>query len=243
MSDVAIRAKATKAVPRDYVIPGAQELLPKTVRASMDGTAAVSAWYPCFQVLDPGGNVMSEAVSSSSIAAGASADVTWFPGLARNISGSTVAVVGARIEATSTQNISNTTNTDLNYQTVDFDTGGFANLGSDARKLTVPTTGLYLVMAEVFWAYNNAGRRLAAITHNGFYSALSPAVADDSRTAIWPPVGGDGFGNPHTTNLICGLVHANAGDFFASGCVQNSGSTIVVNGNTTAYLAVILMGT
>lgn len=82
MADVAIRAAAVASVPRDYTIPGAQEILPKSVSASMDGSGASASWYPCLQVLDPGGNVMFSAVAFSPIAAGASADVSWFPHLA-----------------------------------------------------------------------------------------------------------------------------------------------------------------
>ena len=82
MSDVAIRASASAAVPRDYTIPGAQELLPKSVRAVLDGTSAGSSWYPCLQFLEPGGNVMVNAVSTTAVAAGASADVSWFPHVA-----------------------------------------------------------------------------------------------------------------------------------------------------------------
>lgn len=79
MSDISIRAPATAAVPQDYTVPGAQEILPKSVSADMNGAAAASAWYPCLQLVDPGGNVMSSAIPTSTIAAGASASVTWFP--------------------------------------------------------------------------------------------------------------------------------------------------------------------
>jgi len=79
--DIAIRASATASVPRDYLIPGAQEILPKLVSASMDGTSATAPWYPCLQVVSPGGNVMGTALPKTSVAAGASADVSWFPHL------------------------------------------------------------------------------------------------------------------------------------------------------------------
>lgn len=82
MSDVAIRAQASAAIPRDYQIPGAQELLPKSVAAHLDGTSTTGVWYPCLQVVDPGGNIMFSAISSTSVAAGASADVSWFPHVA-----------------------------------------------------------------------------------------------------------------------------------------------------------------
>ena len=81
MADVAVRSSATTAVPDDYKIPGAQELLPRSVRAHMDGSSTTSAWFPCLQVLDPAGNVLVDCVSQLSVAAGVSADVSWFPGL------------------------------------------------------------------------------------------------------------------------------------------------------------------
>ena len=79
MADVAIRQTAVTAVPLDYTLTGAQELAPKAVSASLDGTSAGSSWFPCLEVLDPAGNVMFTAIASTSLAAGVSADVTWFP--------------------------------------------------------------------------------------------------------------------------------------------------------------------
>ena len=81
MADIAIRATATAAAPRDYTIPGAQEILPKAITATYDGTGAAGQFFPCLEVLDPGGNVMVAAVGSAAMSPGASADVSWFPGL------------------------------------------------------------------------------------------------------------------------------------------------------------------
>lgn len=86
MADVAIRATSTSAAPKDYLVPGAQEILPKQVHGSMDGSGAGSSWYPCLQFVDPGGNVMGSAISQVVVAAGASADVTWFPHLTQGAS-------------------------------------------------------------------------------------------------------------------------------------------------------------
>lgn len=94
MSDVAIRAQATAAAPQDYLIPGAQEILPKSVNAHMDGTSASGTWYPCLQVLDPAGNVMFSAISSVALAVGGTADVSWFPHLApQTATGQTTGVI------------------------------------------------------------------------------------------------------------------------------------------------------
>lgn len=84
MADVSIRSTAVTAAPMDYKIPGAQEIAPKSVTASMDGTSASGQWFPCLQLVDPAGNVMFSAIASSPLAAGVSADVSWFPHIAPN---------------------------------------------------------------------------------------------------------------------------------------------------------------
>ena len=81
MADIAIRASAVANAPRDYTIPGAQEILPKAVTATYDATGAAAQYFPCFQVLDPGGNVMFSAVGQTALSPGGTADVSWFPGL------------------------------------------------------------------------------------------------------------------------------------------------------------------
>lgn len=72
-------------VPFDVPVPQGGELLPKVVRATIDGSGAGAAFYAAVQVLDPNNNVKGTYVSPQ-IAAGASADVTWFRGLAQQAS-------------------------------------------------------------------------------------------------------------------------------------------------------------
>jgi hypothetical protein len=79
--DLPIVIPDTAAVPKDYTLSGTQELALKTVRALIDGSGAGSAFLPTLQLLDPNGHVMWEGATSSTVAAGASADVSWFPGL------------------------------------------------------------------------------------------------------------------------------------------------------------------
>lgn len=133
MADVAVRASASSSVPRDYTIPGAQELLPKSVSADMDGSAAASQWFPCLQVLDPGGNVMFSALLPS-VAAGGSANVSWFPGaeLEEGVQESTTGVI-------------------LDQFLVDSKTSGET---SGSVVLTSGTS--YVVTAQGTWSYWNA---------------------------------------------------------------------------------------
>src|SRR6478736_1848166 len=81
MPDIPIVLPDTAAAPKDYTLSGSQNLLLKTVRALIDGSGAGTAFLPTLQMLDQNGHVMWEGPTSSTVAAGASADVSWFRGL------------------------------------------------------------------------------------------------------------------------------------------------------------------
>src|SRR5215475_3847449 len=116
MPDQVLTRDGPVSVPLDYVVPNSGELIPLMVRATVDGSSAAVAFYAVVQVIAPSGRVMGTAITSS-IAAGASADVTWFPGGGIGLSaGSAQSLKGARIQATSGQSITNATNVDLHYQ-------------------------------------------------------------------------------------------------------------------------------
>jgi hypothetical protein len=82
MADVAILASQVQATPAGYTIPGGQEILIKSIEASFDGSGATGAYVPVLQVVAPGGGgtVVGEYPLGQDLAAGASADITWFPG-------------------------------------------------------------------------------------------------------------------------------------------------------------------
>lgn len=77
--DVPIVRPTITAAPKDYEIPAAQEIAPLAVRAFVDGTGAGAPFRPALQLISPGGQVMWTAEVSDDVAAGASADVSWFP--------------------------------------------------------------------------------------------------------------------------------------------------------------------
>lgn len=79
MSDAVIRADAIQAAPAGYTVPGAQEILVKSVRAVVDGSGAGTAFLPTLQLIDPSGNVVWQSPTDTGVAAGGSADVSWFP--------------------------------------------------------------------------------------------------------------------------------------------------------------------
>lgn len=87
MADLPIVIPDTAVAPKDYTLTGGQELQLKSVRALIDGTGAATSFRPTLQLLDPNGHVMWEGASFDAVAAGGSADVSWFPGVTAASSG------------------------------------------------------------------------------------------------------------------------------------------------------------
>lgn len=72
-------------------MPGAQEILPKAVRAVIDGTNAAGTFIPALQLLDPAGDVMWTALDRNlQLAPGVTTSVSWFP----RVVGQTVSLGG-----------------------------------------------------------------------------------------------------------------------------------------------------
>jgi hypothetical protein len=81
MTDVAILASQVQATPNGYTVRGGQEIQVKSVRASYDGSGAGGSFVPVLQLVAPGGVIVSEWPFGSALSAGATADLSWFPGV------------------------------------------------------------------------------------------------------------------------------------------------------------------
>src|SRR5215469_13119755 len=91
MPDISILQSAAATVPTGYTVAGSQEIVLKGVTASYDGTGAGSAFIPAVQIIDPSGHVVGTYTLGQSLAAGASADISWFPGVGGQTGSSPVA--------------------------------------------------------------------------------------------------------------------------------------------------------
>jgi hypothetical protein len=80
--DTQIHPTGTENVPADYLIQKSAEILLKGVYASFDGSGAGGDFLPLLRIISNAGSVVLEAVSDTTVAAGGSADVSWFPHLA-----------------------------------------------------------------------------------------------------------------------------------------------------------------
>lgn len=67
------------AVPLEYTVPASGELLPLSIRATVDGSSSGQSFYAVVQLIAPSGRNLGNYITTP-IAAGVSADITWFPG-------------------------------------------------------------------------------------------------------------------------------------------------------------------
>lgn len=89
MPDAQIHPTGTVSTPADYVVPDSAELLLKGVYAKYNGSGAAGSYQPLVRIISDAGSTVIEAVSDTTIAAGASADASWFPHLAAAAAAST----------------------------------------------------------------------------------------------------------------------------------------------------------
>jgi len=95
MADAVIRAQQVQTAPAGYTVPQAQEIVVKSVRALVDGSGAGSAFLAVLQLVAPDKSVVWEAQTDTTIAAGASANVSWFPGVSPAVASSGAGVAFA----------------------------------------------------------------------------------------------------------------------------------------------------
>jgi hypothetical protein len=144
MADVALLASTVQDAGGGYTVPGAQEIILKCCTASYDGAGAGGNFLPALQIIAPNGAVMGTFPTSTTVTAGNSADVSWFPRLGSGGGG------GAGIAVTDGSTV-------VNPATELF-------IGA-LLKLTNPTTGEAKIALE-------AGQQATPLTCNQIVSLL-----------------------------------------------------------------------
>lgn len=144
-------------------------------------------------------------------------------------SGSTFS--GCALTQSSGQSISNTTQTDLNFDTETFDTDGYHSTATNTNRITIPAgkSGYFLVTARTGFGFNSAGTRVNWLLKNGSTYLASTFVepnASDPTTV--------------TTATVVSLV---ATDYITINAYQSCGgslTTVVDQGKT--YFSVQYLG-
>ena len=70
----------TAPAPAQWTVPGSGQIRPKSVFATFNGTGAAAAYCRALKIISDGGQTVCIARTSETVAAGASADVSWFLG-------------------------------------------------------------------------------------------------------------------------------------------------------------------
>lgn len=207
------------ATPASFLIPGNGQVRPKAVFASFDGTGASGSFFPLLQIISDAGKTVCEAASDIPIAAGASADVSWFRGLSPVPSSSAVLPGTSVNRSITSQVIANNTSTNVSFDTVLFDDLGWFNPANPTR-ITPNIDGQFLVTYTNAWVYP-AGGGFAIQTGIGHTAPTTVSVSEQITASA---------GQPNATSGP-GIVNASAGDTFALFVYQISG------GNMSTWIA------
>lgn len=116
------------STPADWTLPASLEIIPRLAFASFNGAGAAGSYVPVLRIISDSGHVAAECVSEVTVAAGASADVSWFPGADLDLETGTGETIGVTAE------------------TVFYDT---KNAGTPLAMTTVLTAGVdYVLVIE-----------------------------------------------------------------------------------------------
>lgn len=81
MADSQFNPLGTVTAPADWTLPPSLNLALKNVYASFDGSGASGNFVPCLEIVSDSGHTVGTYPCQRTVAAGASADVTWFPSI------------------------------------------------------------------------------------------------------------------------------------------------------------------
>jgi hypothetical protein len=140
--------------------------------------------------------------------------------------GGAAAFKGAWIYNNATVGVSNVTGTTLTYNSEYYDTDSFHSTSVNTDRLTIPTTGYYLVTASVYWAANAVGAREMQLQKNG-------TTIREANNA------GSTVGEVQT---ISNISYFTAADYITLRVYQDSGGSVNSQSGTTQGLQIAYMG-
>lgn len=89
----------------------------------------------------------------------------------------------AAVIATSTQSLTNTTETLITFATEIDDNDSMVNLGTSSSRITIVTPGVYEIIGRVSYAANSTGSREGYLTKNGVSTGSGTRIAGIRDTA------------------------------------------------------------
>lgn len=141
------------------------------------------------------------------------------------------AVDYARVTRSTTQTITTSTDTPIDFDTEAEDTAGYHSTVSNTSRFTVPSgkDGVFSVRGGVFWDNNATGQRQCYIAKNG--------TAIPGTYQVSP--GNSGFGIAQSTGAIVRLA---ATDYVTFNVWQNSGGSRTIGNSPVAAFEIVRIG-
>jgi hypothetical protein len=141
------------------------------------------------------------------------------------LSGDSSAFSGASVYRNTTQTLTNGTFTTIQFNAEEYDTDTFHDNATNNTRLTVPSTGYYLLSGKLSYDANATGQRRLAFIVNGGTDYYGQAVSENTGGSIPADV---------TTTHVINLT---AGDYVEMVGHQNSGGNLDVRGGNTSQYA------
>jgi len=144
------------------------------------------------------------------------------------------ALVGCQAYNSTSQSISNSTDTAVTFNSENFDTDGFHSTVSNTDRMTIPSgkAGKYLIIGYASWTNNATGYRQAQLLKNGsqLFSGYFDIASSGSTVA--------------TANNPVMVADLAVGDYITMQVNQSSGGALNIGafGSNKSSLTVILLG-
>jgi hypothetical protein len=158
MADTTIGGLGTKAAPLDYKVPKSIELFPRTIKATFDGSGAGAPFLPAVQIIADSGDVVGTYPVDTAVAAGGSADVSWFPrSVKAAAAASASSVIGACVAlVTGFTTAAGPSVSTIPWDTLVYDTsGGTMWSAGDPTKLVAPSGAIYVMTLQIAYSTQN----------------------------------------------------------------------------------------
>lgn len=243
--DKQILVTGTAPAPADWKVPGNGQVRPKVVYASYDGSGAAGDFFPALKLISDGGEVVGIFQCDTSVAAGGSADVSWFPG--GGLGGAATGVTQLSW-AQMVANVNPFASSGFNASDVSFnagslftnDTSTFSGVSSGGTGyLGLSAVGVYLVYAGISMNIASAPA-VGALVQTYIAGSLGQNLFQPDFESSWQK---DGASSWTADTTVAGLVSVasstpSANRYVGTGAGQNSG----VNADLDAYVGAVYLG-
>lgn len=235
-ADALITRDGPVAVPMDYDVPAASEIVPISISATFADPTNAGPYVPALEIVTPSGYIIGPFPLGQDIAAGASARVSWFPGLAG--SGQQVIGAGAGCALVLTANIAVVDGfafTVVSWDAAVWDDLGFFNHATQPTRLTCPVDGRYHIYGMWNMTTSQVGDVGINVQRNGI------GVGTISPTQIgWGETQFGINGNYHAAVQAQAVSKCVAGDYWEMAIEQKTGAARTVDATSTCFVITLL---